>query len=267
MKPSIRDPELNSAECVTEGHEQHILGTGQNSRMIIILCFSCLISVLSGPLLVSFVIDYQKRSSPKIKTTTHALCAFLSVIFLIIFLYWIISSVIDEKCKDIILISVDLSIAVVGLVVGGCECCFFPDVKRYAILYVMCANLTVYHFCWLLIGIMLNPIWGLAVLLIVCLVIGVFTYMVFTFVSSGNNHCCQSFFSRLAAFLAVCFLIVVVILAGQSYHGRQTADEVLKDGVLFLISASFSWLYWKHRASPAYQDKSVNTSEQASLAE
>ena len=57
------------------------------------------------------------------------------------------------------------------------------------------------------------------------------------------------FFSCLAAFLAVCFLIVVVILAWQSYHGRQTADEVLKDGVLYLISLSFSWLYWKHCAS------------------
>ena len=29
-------------------------------------------------------------------------------------------------------------------------------------------NLSVNHFCWLVIGIMINPAWGLAVLLIVC---------------------------------------------------------------------------------------------------
>jgi len=163
-------------------------------------------------------------------------------------------------------------IAVLGFVVGVCTHCSCPkkvtkqkndttvevDVKWYAMPgYVTCANLTVYHFCWLLIGIMLNPTWGLAVLLVVCLVIGVFTYTVFTFKSS-DEHCCQSFFSCSAAFLAICFLIVVVILAGQSYHGRQTADEVLKDGVLYLISASFSWLYWKHCASK----KSSPTSQQ-----
>ena len=262
MSPGIRDPQLNSAECVTEGHEPHILATGQNERMIIILCFSCLISVLSGPLLVSLVIHYQWQQRPQntsnnIKKTIHVLCGFLLVIFLSLTIYCIIS-VIEEKSKDKFLIGVDLLIAFVGFVVGYCECYRCPvDVKWYAMPYVICANLTVYHFCWLLIGIMLNPIWGLAVLLIVCLVIGVFTYMVFTFLSSDNNHPCQSFSSRLAAFLAVCFLIAVVILAGQSYHGRQTANEILKDGVLFLISVSFSWLYWKHSAST----NSTSTSE------
>lgn len=255
MSPGIRDPQLNSAECVTEGHEQHILATGQNDRMIIILCFSCLISVLSGPLLVSFVIHYQERSSPEIKKTIHVLCGCLLVIFILLSINCIVYF---SKSKDKFLTSVDILIPVVGLVVGCCECrCCPNDVKWYAIPYAVCANLTVYHFCWLLIGIMLNPIWGLAVLLIVCLVIGVFTYMVFAFVSSDNDHRCQSFFSCLAAFLAICFLIVVVILAGQSYHGRQTADEFVKDGVLFLISVSFSWLYWKHRAST----NSTSTSE------
>ena len=140
--------------------------------------------------------------------------------------------------------------------VGGCKhynCAIEVNevkVKWYAMLcFATCANLTVYHFCWLLIGIMLNPTWGLAVLLVVCLVIGVSTYTVFTYKSSDSDNGCQTFFSCLAAFLAICFLIVVVILAGQSYHGRQTADEVLKDGVLYIISVSFSWLYWKHCAS------------------
>ena len=269
MSPSIRDPQLNSAECVTEGHEPDIFATGQSYRIMIILCCSCLFSILSGPLLASFVMNYQE-TRPKIeRQTIDILCGVLFVIFLSLCGYCFF---LESEFK-IFIPSIYPLIAFLGFVVGVCTHCFCPKevtkqkndnteqvyVKWYAMaIYVICANLTVYHFCWLLIGIMLNPTWGLAVLLVVCLVIGVFTYTVFTFKSSDSNHSYQSFFSCSAAFLAICFLIVVVILAGQSYHGRQTADEVLKDGVLYLISASFSWLYWKHCASK----KSSTTSQQ-----
>ena len=255
MIPSIRDPQLNSAECVTEGHKPDIKATGQSDRIITILCCSCLFSILSGPLLASYVMHYKKtRPENEKRRTIDILCGFLLVIFLSLF---ILSIVLEWEFQNFCL-AICPSIAALGFVVGVCTYRSCPikredqplvEVRCYAMpCFVTCANLTVYHFCWLLIGIMLNPTWGLAVLLVVCLVIGVFTYAVFTFLSS-DEHRCQSFFSCLAASLAVCFLIVVVILAGQSYHGRQTADEVLKDGVLYLISISFSWLYWKHRAS------------------
>ena len=246
MKPSKRDPQLNFAECVTKDHEPDILATGQSYRIIIILCCSCLFSILSGPLLASYVMHYQK-TRPEIESRTiDILCGSLLVIFVALFFYCIYLA-----CElQNVIPSIYPLIAVAGLLVG-CTHQFCPiSAKWYTIsCFVMCSNLTVYHFCWLLIGIMLNPTWGLAVLLVVCLVIGVFAYVVFTYKSSDSGNGCQLFFSCLAAFLAVCFLIVVVILAGQSYHGTQTADEVLKDGVLYLISVSFSWLYWKHRAS------------------
>ena len=247
VKPSIRDLQLNSAECVTEGHKPDILATGQSWRIGIILCCSCLFSILSGPLLASYVMNYQETRPEIERQTIDILCGGLLVISLSLFTYCIFLA---SEFQNFIPAIYPL-IAGLGFVVGGSTHCSCPKkVKWYAMpFYVKCANLTVYHFCWLLIGIMLNPTWGLAVLLVVCLVIGVFTYTVFTYKSSDSDHGCQSLFSCLAAFLAVCFLIVVVILAGQSYHGRQTADEVLKDGVLYLISVSFSWLYWKHCAS------------------
>ena len=253
MSPSIQDPQLNYAECVTEGHNPDILTTGQSYRIIIILCCSCLFSVLSGPLLTSYVMHYQETRPENESRTIDILCGFLLVIFLSLFISICIVS--KSEFRNFIP-AIYPSIAILGFVVGGCKHYFCPitdngvEVKWYAMLcFATCADLTVYHFCWLLIGIMLNPTWGLAVLLVVCLVIGVFTYTVFTYKSSESNNGCQMFFSCLAAFLAVCFLIVVVIFAGRSYHGRQTADEVLKDGVLYLISLSFSWLYWKHCAS------------------
>ena len=122
------------------------------------------------------------------------------------------------------------------------------SVKVKSLLFIICANLATYHFCWLLVGIMLNPIWGLAVLLLLCLVIGVLTFAFYTCMYSityDNNTKCQSFSSCFAGSLAICGLIVVVILAAQSYNGRQTADEALKEAVMYLISIFFSWLYWK----------------------
>ena len=268
VSPSIRDPQLNIAECVTEGHEPDIEATGQSYRIIMILCCSCLFSTLSGPLLASYVMHYR-NTRPEIESSTiDILCGVLLVIFLFLSIYCCI--ILASELRNFILAIYPL-IAFLGLVVGGCIHHVCPikkngaeSVKWYATpCFVMCANLTVYHFCWLLIGIMLNPTWGLAVLLVVCLVIGVFTYVVFTYKSSSSANGCQSFFSCLAAFLAVCFLIVVAILAGQSYHGRQTADEVLKGGVLYLVSVSFSWLYWKHCASKSSsrtsQHQLVNT--------
>ena len=251
VSPSIRDPQLNYAECVTEGHKPDILATGQSYRVLIILCCSCFFSILSGPLLTCYVMLYRGTRPVNERGTIDILCVVLLVAFLCLFFYCIALAI---QFRNFIPVMYPL-IAVVGFVVGGCTHCCCPikindeEVKWCAMpCFVTCANLTAYHFCWLVIGIMLNPTWGLAVLLAVCLVIGVFTYTVFVFLSY-ENHCCQSFFSCLADLLAVCFLIVVVILAGQSYHGRQTADEVLKDAFLYLISFSFSWLYWKHCAS------------------
>lgn len=267
VKPSLRDPEQNNAECVTEGHKPDINATGQSDRIIAILCCSFLFSILSGPLLASYVMQYKKTQLEKHREsrtinifrcvsldkqkecrTIDILCGALLVIFLCLFIYCI---VLASQFRNFIPAIYPL-IAVLGFVVGVCIHCSLTieinneQVKWYVMpCFVTCASLTAYHFCWLLIGIMLNPTWGLAVLLVVCLVIGVFTYMVFMYLCSVK-HDCQPFFSCLAALLAVCFLIVVMILAGQSYHGRETADEVLKDAVLYLIPAFFSWLYWKH---------------------
>ena len=44
-------------------------------------------------------------------------------------------------------------------------CCTYESLVN--VITGICVNLTVYHFCWLVIGIMINPTWGLSILLIV----------------------------------------------------------------------------------------------------
>ena len=115
---------------------------------------------------------------------------------------------------------------------------------------------------------MLNPIWGLVVLLLLCLAIGVSSFAFYTYKSSitPENDCCntkcQLLSSSVAGFLAVCGLIAVVVLAGQSYNGRQTADEALKEAVMYLISISFSWLYWKGWLRSADRERGHQAAEQ-----
>ena len=255
-----------------------------------------------------------RETQPKIKQKTiDFLCGFLLFTFIALFIIkegivhghdkvnvpWYIEVI--HPISVIILVSVVVFLCTFRSC--GAESSGTDGVKIEAIVYIICANLAAYHFCWLIVGIMLNPIWGLAALLIVCLVIGVYTYAVYNFfcstdtsprnrpqgsvnengnssgqnveagststgntdgTSSNNNcdsYCAQSFFSCLAGFLAVCCLIVVVILTAQSYNGRETADEVLKDAVLYFISVSLSWLYWKNHAPKSITSATTQTGQ------
>ena len=287
----MRDPQLNSAECITEGHQPNISSVTEHSwRIIVILVLSFLFSIVSGPLL-AFITTKKRdelknegdRESKDKKNSIDFLCGFLLVIFVAIYIAKVVivygySS--GEKIVPInmyaVFVAIQPIIVFVGIIVscmtlyccGENECmtlcCCGEDeegqhqgghpmediVKKKSFFFIICANLATYHFCWLLVGIMLNPIWGLVVLLVLCLFIGVSTFAFYTYKSSvpqGNNlkKKCLLFSLCFAGFLAICVLIVIVILAGQSYNGRQTADEALKEAVMYLISIFFSWLYWK----------------------
>ena len=276
----MRDPQLNSAECITEGHQPNISSVTEHSwRIIVILVLSFLFSIVSGPLL-AFITTKKRdelrnegdRKSKAKKNSIDFLCGFLLVIFVAIYIAKVAivygySS--GEKIVPInmyaVFVAIQPIIVFVGIIVSCMTlyCCGEDQerqqqqghpmqdiVKKKSFFFIICANLATYHFCWLLVGIMLNPIWGLVVLLVLCLFIGVSTFAFYTYIYSvpqGKNlkKKCLLFSSCFAGFLAICVLIVIVILAGQSYNGRQTADEALKEAVMYLISIFFSWLYWK----------------------
>ena len=238
---------------------------------------------MSGPLL-AFITTKKRdelrnegdRKSKAKKNSIDFLCGFLLVIFVAIYIAKVAivygySS--GEKIVPInmyaVFVAIQPIIVFVGIIVSCMTlyCCGEDQerqqqqeqkqelpmediVKKKSFFFIICANLATYHFCWLVVGIMLNPIWGLVVLLVLCLFIGVSTFAFYTYIYSvpqGKNlkKKCLLFSSCFAGFLAICVLIVIVILAGQSYNGRQTADEALKEAVMYLISIFFSWLYWK----------------------
>ena len=67
MSPGIRDPRLNTVECVIEGHETDIMATGprRSSYITAILWCAFLFSFWAGPFIAEVIIGVLKRKMQK----------------------------------------------------------------------------------------------------------------------------------------------------------------------------------------------------------
>jgi len=85
---------------------------------------------------------------------------------------------------------------------------------------------------------MITPTWGLTVLLIICLFIIVsffVVYHVFKVIHAGGQRLQAGLFSGVC-FVGFCCAVVVPVIAGNSFYGRETADSVLKVVLLYIIT-------------------------------
>lgn len=101
-----------------------------------------------------------------------------------------------------------------------------------------------YHLSWLIVGIMINPLWGITVLLLACLFVVKGTFLLYQIFDRDNDQGKKGSFLLIAMcvalFLGGCSLFVLVILAGQSFFGRETADDVVKTVLLYVIGGFIS---------------------------
>ena len=161
-----------------------------------------------------------------------------------------------------------LSILIVTLLKGpivGCICFkkdtpVLDECKSWILQIVIftLAYLTSCHFCWIVIGIMVNALWGVTVLLFV----GVITtalfftlYNFFKFVDVSDNAT-RNFFICLTLFMPVVCLVCLVIVAGQTVFGRNTVDEVVK---MVILTVSIGFMKW---TLPATKDTSKKSNEE-----
>ena len=294
VSPKIRDPQLNTAECVIEGHEPDISATGRSPYIRAILWFSFIFTFFFGPLLALvalqtlFTLDPVNTNSEtnsnvsndtntedNISDQSHsrglssdqmnfaavskalkwgAYLVFLPVeVALSISAFWFLGA--GKAPPDIYVILV--AIIVVGLVTGfslkrgsfdGLH--FLPQRERgrycpkpslLQLVIFVCANLTAYHFCWLVIGMMINPLWGVILLLFVCLSVAAFIFAAYIY--CWRDEKTKFSFSLCAAFVvSVWSLLAVVGLAGQSFYGREGADDIVRLVTFSVTVASFSWI-------------------------
>ena len=266
MNPSIRDPRLNTAECVIQGHKPDITATGRSLYIQIkaMLWCSFIFVLPAGPYLALFVRDVLKKFSSKDSRVSlfcwcnrqnplaSSIICFCFILFFVesgILLFVVVCSAYGNAPFDIYII---LGLLIFEILVSifcfkSPDCCTCDSLINALIKII--ANLTVYHFCWLVLGIMINPAWGLAVLLIVSFLCVALAYALYKIFETGE--CCdiKQFVTWVVSFFGVCSLVVSAVLAGRSFYGRETADEVMKTVLLYVIGLLISWISYS-QSSP-----------------
>ena len=268
--PGIRNPELNNAECVIEGHGTDMQATGRSLEIRIMIwgsfCSTCAAFDPLYGMIVGYVALLKVTNSPEYKPM---LCLSVlvgvpgSFIWLILLSVVIYFSVRDGPLfyLDILLVLIPVLYFITPLskrvrdIWNNCKSSdpgqmnsgFMWFQKLLAPLSVI---YTCFFSCWMLIGIMLNPIWGLTIALAVCLVISSFNYIVGGYVVVRQTQCDVSMHQSLRrnwvlSFLALIFLTIVVIFAGQPYNGRETADGLFKTALFTALVFFTSWMSWK----------------------
>ena len=303
--PGIRDPDLNTAECIIQGHKPNIDAPGVSPYIKPILWCSFFSAMLLGPIIAFTVFDLLKnrrgeencvccaknlpgdgskfkfkycccnkraacynREGPLI-CSANLLCHFLLLIELIIVLIICFSNILEFKNVPHQIYIQVLCIFLEGIVlcvVQLCSKCDFCDEAKEISFYrkcifITCMNLLSYHLCWLIVGIMLNPAWGLTVLFIVCIV-GVALFVSIEQICDGisEGNCIQPCLTIPAIFISLCLVAVMAVLAGQSFSGREAADDVMKTALLYVLGVIW-WMLKKGQESTSSHQNNPNLNQ------
>ena len=260
VSPGIQDPTLNTAECVIEGHETDLDATGRDDYIKAMLWCSFSFTILFGPLLALITFIFFKKAENSgtgkkqnlAKAVKYVSC-FLFFVEFGLLITVIVYSKLGNAPREIYIVQglIFVEGLVMGLTLGQKHFDFLPEnkcnvegvIKLGIFLWV---NLTTYHFCWLVIGIMVNTLWGFTVLLVICVVITATVYSVYNFICFYKHSSCKrSLILCGASLCSVLSLVALVILAGQSFFGRETANEVVKTALLYVTTAFISWIFPK----------------------
>ena len=270
MLPAIRDPSLNTAECVIKGHDPNFEARGRSPYIRAVLWLSLIFVIVSGPSLAKYVRDLEELSKDnnyEKKNTVKAVCLsfyLLSIPGSLLIIVALVLAIV-YRGTDIIAILVLIIVVSLGeftyIMHKMCEnkvegaLCFLKIFGGHAISYI---------FCWIVTGIRINPTWGLTIALLVSSVFASVTYAKYLYLElpedSSTNHRRQVRAFLIGCCLAVLILFLIVIFAGHSSSEKEMAvDEVLKTTSLYFITAFITWVTWKKYDSA---DASQNTPDQ-----
>ena len=193
ISPDIRDPSLNSAQCVKQGHNTTFSDTkGHSVKMLCV----CNLFVMSAGLIVSSgIIDMNKfyrLRCRKIKNSGSAMCfsshclSVLGEVYILVAL--VFSSHVGLSGSLFFYISFLFILMWIWL-----TCVLYMQIYNVSLPrhtgiqdllmmhYVFGGNTICYLSCWLVIGIRINPSWGLTVALFIISIFAAFTYAVYLY--------------------------------------------------------------------------------------
>ena len=199
VMPNLRDPRLNFAESVIEGHTPGMNTTGR-SYLKVVLWFSFLSPMILGPFLHFLVLQCLKnvtegrslseiccrKEKPLIRSVTIFCCVLLLIEVIFVSISVIKSTEISRRGNfsgDFYALIV-LILEWLIICCSRCLCCKDLDISSFfsRLLLIMCTSFVCYHFSWVAMGIMVNPAWGVSILLILSLF-----FITLFFCSTWNN--------------------------------------------------------------------------------
>ena len=101
--------------------------------------------------------------------------------------------------------------------------------------FITSANIITYHLCWLIVGIMVNPTWGLTVLAVACSVIVALFCTIYLICSASQEIFCHRFCASIASFVGFCLVVSLTVVAGKSFNGKETTGEILKTALFYVV--------------------------------
>ena len=262
--PGLQNPSLNTAECITEGHEPNLTDKGRRAYIITTMWLSFIFSVFLGPWVATITVVSFKNFRAESSTMLPAVIFVSGFLFLVEVGLFITAGVLlftqsggPIKCH---ILAILLIIPLSGLSFG---CCFKPKTGNQdnqnnqsnndnnnqnspispaaRIVIYLLAPMTCYHFCWIVIGVMMNALWGVSVVLLICVVIVVLVFIVSNFFEQLKKKYHKLAMLYLSLILPFLSLITLVILNGQSFFEKDTTDSIVKTVILSVITAVISW--------------------------
>ena len=291
--PGLRDPRLNFAESVIEGHTPGMNTTGR-SYLRVVLWFSLLFPMILGPFLYFWVLQYLKddtqgsslledcdgkrykckyiccgKEKPLIRSVTIFCCVLLLIEVIFVSVSVSESTQISRRGNLSSFFYALIVLIPEWLIIccSNCLCCADLDISSFfsRLLLIMCTSFVSYHFSWVAVGIMANQAWGMSILLVLSFFL-ITLFFVINETTHSDDSYLSTFFAYTPGFLGLCVVVVVPpLLVGQSFYGRQTADDILKVVLLPVIGA-VSWLSFKSRRTSSDTSQFIKAAKEVAEA-
>ena len=271
MLPAIRDPSLNTAECVIKGHDPNFEARGRSPYIRAVLWLSLIFVIVSGPSLAKYVRDLEElsnKNSYKKKNTVKAVCFsfyLLSIAGSLLIIVALVLSIVYRGTDIIAILALIIVVSLGEFAYILHKMCDNKMERALCFLKIFGGHAVSYILCWIVTGIRINPTWGLTIALLVISVFAAVTYAKYLYLeafpegsNSATNHRRQVKAFLMACCLAVLILFLIVVFAGHSSSEKEMAvDEVLKTTSLYFITAFIAWATTRNKHDSA--DASTNT--------
>ena len=272
IRPSVPDPTLNTAECVTPGHGKAPAFPGIKQGLHGVCWCILIIAVVTSTIASQFLMEKLSEfcsgneDAKKAGESKAVALVFLLPIFFIEGLVVIVLSLIRDQHEFskfyhtyvfyflLAFLAVFLRRLIwcfyrnkgskamrrMSLIEGhnseGTSKNFFSCFVAYPALFVV-----FHHLLWILFGITTEPFWAFPVLVSVIAVLFVLYFLVYQFHKEFNTDVCKNlkaFVLTLLSFLVFVLLIFTLLLVGQAFLSDSLIANVVQGALVIVIT------YW-----------------------